>query len=135
MRYLGIVLVSAFLLSACSSNSSEAGMEDVVVNTDVVADAETKLAVEGMVCSMGCVSAIQNELRSMDGVAFATVNYEESFATVKYDSKLVDEEALIAAIGGIGDNAYSAKPYSEVEDEELIETMEAVEEVGSVLGH
>ena len=133
MRYLGIVLLSAFLLSACGSDSAK--NEEVVVNEDVVADAESKLAVNGMVCSMGCVSAIQDELRSMDGVAFAAVDYDASVATIKFDSKLVNEEELIAAIGGIGDGTYSATVYTEDENEELIETLEAIEEVGTVLGH
>lgn len=128
-------MMSAFLLSACNSDSSKANAEEVTVNSDVVADAETKLAVEGMVCSMGCVSAIQNELRSLNGVATAEVNYEESYATITFDSKLVNESDLIAAIGAIGDNAYSAKAFNGEDDEEMEEMIEVLEEVGTVVSH
>lgn len=135
MRFLGIVIISAFLLSACSSDSNNANAEEVIVNSNVVADAETKLAVEGMVCSMGCVSAIQNELLSLNGVATAVVNYEESYASITFDSKLLNENDLIAAIGGIGDNAYSAKAYNEETEKEIEEMIEVLEEVGTVVGH
>lgn len=142
MKYLSIVVLAFGLLVSCNNSSENPGGEEVVVNADVVADSESKLALEGMVCSMGCVSAIQNELRSTNGVAFAEVNYEESFATIKYDSKLVSEAELIAAIEGIGDHSYKAMVYNETHEEvldssdvELQETLEALEEVGTVLGH
>ena len=140
MKYLSLVVMSLFLLSACQqSGTHEDAAEEVSVNENVVADAESKLALEGMVCSMGCVSAIQNELRATPGVAFAAVNYEESFASIKYDSKLVSEEELIAAIEGIGDHSYSAKKYDEAdeaeEDTEMEETIEVMEAVESVVAH
>lgn len=127
MKYLSLVILSVFFLSACQHSN-----EEVSINENVVADSETKLALDGMVCAMGCVSAIQNQLKSTPGVAFATVNYEEGFAIIKYDSKLVNEDGLIAAIGSIGDHSYSAKKYSEStskEDEETIDVVEAVETV------
>jgi len=130
MKYLSLVILSVFFLSACQQ-SSEQAVAEVLVNENVVADAETKLALDGMVCAMGCVSAIQNQLLATPGVAFAAVNYDESFATIKFDSKLVNEEALIASIESIGDHSYSAKKYNEVssEDEQTIEVVEVIETV------
>jgi len=130
MKYLSLVILSVFFLSACQQ-SSEQAVEAVLVNENVLADAETKLALDGMVCAMGCVSAIQNQLLATPGVAFAAVNYDESFATIKFDSKLVNEEALIASIESIGDHSYSAKKYNEVssEDEQTIEVVEVIETV------
>lgn len=142
MKYLSVVILAFSLLVSCNNSCEKPGEEEVVVNADVIADSESKLALEGMVCSMGCVSAIQNELRSTNGVAFAEVNYDESFATIKYDSKLVSEAELIAAIEGIGDHSYKAKVYDESAevlldsaDAELHETLEVLEEVSTTLGH
>lgn len=139
MKNIILGILSVFFLSACQQNNNQAGVEELTVNENVVADAETKLALDGMVCSMGCVSAIQNELRATPGVAFAAVNYEERFATIKFDSKLVNEDALIAAIENIGDHSYSAKKFSDgegaMDEREVEETVELMEAVGTVVGH
>jgi copper chaperone CopZ len=131
MKYLSLVLLSVVFLSACNQAAdSEIGVEKVAVNQDIEADTETKLALDGMVCSMGCVAAIQAKLRETPGVAFASVNYDESFASIKFDSKLVNENDLIAAIGSIGDHSYSAKKYEvAAADMEMEETLEAAEPV------
>lgn len=113
MKYLTLLLVGFLAFSSCSSECEKPVSETIEINEDVVADSNSKLAVEGMVCSMGCVSAIQDELRSTPGVANAVVNYEEGTANIEYDSKLVNESELIAAIGNIGDHAYSAKVFEE----------------------
>ncbi len=134
MKYLSLVVLSVFFLCACQ-HSNEQVMEEVTINENVVADAKTKLALDGMVCAMGCVSAIQNQLRATPGVAFAAVNYDDSFVTIKFDSKLINEEELIAAIQSIGDHSYSAKKYSETTAEEDEETMEIVEAIETVMQH
>lgn len=121
MRLLTIILAVFFGFSSCSESSSTQTENEASTQLDdvvVVADSKTKLAVDGMMCEMGCVSAIQKELRSTPGVASATVNFEGNYAMVEFDSKLVDENQLIAAIEGIGDHAYSAKIFEEVSGEE-----------------
>ena len=134
------VLVFGFLFStvlfSCGDSGSTA-VKDITVNENVVADTESELAIEGMVCSMGCVAAIQDELKSTNGVAFAAVDYENSKAIIKYDSKLVSEDELIAAIQNIGDHQYSASKVVnsvDTENDEFIETIEVLEEVSSALG-
>lgn len=121
MRLLTIILAVFFGFSSCSESSSTQAENEASTQFDdvvVVADSKTKLAVDGMMCEMGCVSAIQKELRSTPGVASATVNFEGNYAMVEFDSKLVDENQLIAAIEGIGDHAYSAKIFEEVSGKE-----------------
>ena len=136
MKYLSLILLSVMLLSACHhSAEQEAALEEVNVNENVVADAKTKLALDGMVCAMGCVSAIQNELRATPGVASAIVNYDESFASIEYDSKLVNEDQLIAAIQGIGDHSYTAKKFEIEESNSDVEMEETIEAVESVVAH
>jgi copper chaperone CopZ len=142
MRLLGIVALGLIMLASCNNSSCEKGqVEEVVVNENVVANAETKLAIEGMVCSMGCVTAIQNELRSTNGVAFAEVNFEEGSALIKFDKQLIDEAALIEVITNIGDHAYTAKPFVNEEimnddaSDEDEETAEVISELNSTLAH
>ena len=128
MKYAGILLIALLALSSCSSDSSQTAVEKNEVNEAVLADSKSKLAVEGMVCSMGCVSAIQNKLRATPGVASAVVNYEESYAMISFDSELVDENQLIEAIGSIGDNSYSANPFEDIEMAPEADGMELTEE-------
>lgn len=127
MRYITILLLAFLVFNSCSNQTSDETKVEVEINKDVVADSKSTLAVEGMVCSMGCVAAIQDKLRSTPGVASAVVNYEESLASIEFDSKLVNESELIAAIGSIGDHAYSAKPLEET-------TVELEEEALEVTG-
>ena len=128
MRYAGIVFIALLALSSCSSDSSQTAVEKIEVSEDLVADSKSKLAVEGMVCSMGCVSAIKDKLRATAGVASAVVKYEESYAMISFDSKLVDENQLIEAIGSIGDHSYSAKPFEDLEMDPEVDGMELTED-------
>tara|TARA_B110000483_G_scaffold152327_1_gene181182 strand:+ start:12587 stop:12994 length:408 start_codon:yes stop_codon:yes gene_type:complete len=128
MRYIGLLFIALLALSSCSSDSSQTAVEKVEVSEDVVADSKSKLAVKGMVCSMGCVSAIQDKLRSTPGVASAVVNYEESYAMISFDSKMLDENQLIEAIGSIGDNSYSANPFEDIEMAPEVDDMKLTEE-------
>lgn len=129
MRFSIIILAVLLIFSSCTnSTSGHAENEGSALNEEavVVADSKVKLAVDGMMCEMGCVGAIQKELRSTPGVALATVNFEGNYADVEFDSKLVNEDQLIAAVEGIGDHAYSAKIFKEVAEED--ETAEEFEE-------
>lgn len=133
MKSIIFIFLSAAFLFSCNNHEScdkDSAVKEVVNNEDVVADSETVLAVEGMMCEMGCVSAIQKELKSTPGVANAVVNFENEIATISFDSKQVNEEDLIAAIEGIGDHAYKAtkvEASSENLDEQVEEVIEVIE--------
>ena len=55
----------------------------------------------GFHCANG-KALLEKELVKVDGVKEATASVETKIVTIKYDSKLVDEKALIAAIEKIG---------------------------------
>ena len=62
---------------------------------------KAELKVAGMVCA-ACTQAIEKALRSLDGVAFASVNLGTETASVEYDSeklRLADLEKAIRDVG------------------------------------
>ncbi len=61
-------------------------------------DREVRLSISGMVCA-GCVSAVEEALRAVDGVTTASVNLGERSASVSGD---IVPEALIEAVAGAG---------------------------------
>ena len=64
----------------------------------------TKLSIDGMHCS-SCAVVIQKELKKINGVDNASVNYANEKATITHDPNLADTKALIAAVKKAG---YSA---------------------------
>ena len=135
---LSVVTLGLFLMTSCGGSCEKtAEKEAVVVNENVVADAETQFNVEGMVCAMGCAAVIQEELGKVNGVAFAEVNFEDELATIKYDSKLVSEDELIAAIENVGDDLYKANKVEAKEnlDPEVEEVSDVMDVVNTVVTH
>lgn len=133
---IGVLSLGFIAMSSCgdSSDKTSNNSEEAVVNKDVVADSGVKLKVEGMVCAMGCAAVIEEELGHLNGVAFAKVNFEEELASIEYDSKLISEEELIAAIEGVGDHLYTATkvedaPNLDPEVEEVSDVLDVVETV------
>lgn len=64
----------------------------------------TKLSIDGMHCS-SCAVVIQKELKKINGVDKASVNYANEKATITHDPDVADTKALIAAVKKAG---YSA---------------------------
>ncbi len=79
-----------------------------------------RLSIAGMACA-GCVSAVENALKEVPGVAEATVNLGERTATV---SGTVDADALIEAVKKAG---YDAAELRGLEDEQEKENLELQE--------
>ena len=126
------MLVSLLIFTACNSSGGE---KAEVEKPAVEADAETKLAVEGMMCMKGCVGLITKKLDKMHGVGDFEINFDEAYAEINYDSKQVSEGDIIAMINSLADEAYKAYPYSEVEsaEEEVDIEVEVDEDKGSHL--
>ncbi|HZM31188.1 MAG TPA: heavy-metal-associated domain-containing protein, partial [Acidimicrobiales bacterium] len=60
----------------------------------------TDLPIAGMTCG-ACAAKIERALNGIGGVD-ATVNYATQRARVTHDSALVDRQALVAAVEGLG---------------------------------
>lgn len=131
LKILPILLFSFAFTTACNSSSSEEKIE----KPEVVADSETKLAIEGMMCVKGCVGLITKELNKMPGVGEFEINFDEAYAEIDYDSKQVSESEIIAMINSLADESYNASPFNdeEPEDEDFEIEVEAGEDKGGHL--
>lgn len=100
-----IIYVVAFtgVLFACSSDSKEVTEE---TKTEVLANAETKFVIEGMVCAHGCAGPIQEKLAKMEGVADAKVDFDTKEVWVSFDNNVTNEAKFKEMIEGLNDNQY-----------------------------
>ena len=115
MKYLLSIAVALFALASCSSPEPEVVAipvsEEVV---EVVANSESKLFISGMTCVMGCKGAIEKDLNKTAGIESFNIVFEDSIATVRFDSTLISEEAIVAAVGAVaGGGLYTATPVNE----------------------
>ncbi|MFH0701124.1 MAG: heavy metal translocating P-type ATPase [Candidatus Woesearchaeota archaeon] len=77
---------------------------------------KTTLKIQGMHCA-SCATIINKVLTKVPGVKFANVNFSTEKAAIDYDSKIVNEQELIAAIKNKGYTAYIAKDTNPQEEE------------------
>jgi Cu+-exporting ATPase len=118
MKYIKIfsMMLAMSLAVACGSNNESeepTPEENATAIAEVVPNATSTLDVEGMTCEMGCKAAIEKHLSKTTGVAACNVDFENAIAIVEYDNNVISEEQIIAEIGSIANEAYSAKPHLE----------------------
>ena len=69
--------------------------------------------IEGMMCSMGCVTKVTKAVQNLDG--FKTVNFDVDqerkvgYAIVTFDAEVLSREEVVAAIQGVSEGAYQVK--------------------------
>ncbi len=61
------------------------------------ATSEIRLGVVGMTC-VNCAATIERQLKKLDGVTEATVNFAAEKVTVAYDPSILDGRAIVSAI-------------------------------------
>ena len=67
-----------------------------------------------MTCVMGCAGAIEKSLNAREGVASFAIVFEDSVATVSFDSTMVSAEELADAVGSVaGGGLYTATLLAE----------------------
>ncbi len=82
----------------------------------------TNLKLRGMSCA-SCAKTIEDAIRSVRGVNECSVNFGAEQATVTYDKRKTDPEAICDAVDAVG---YSAIP---VQDDDLFTTDDAEQQV------
>jgi len=105
----------SFLVVSCGQPEPEVIKIPVHAEAvEVSPNAEVKMFVSGMTCVMGCKGAIEKSLNAQEGVASFAIVFEDSVATVSYDSTLVSAEELADAIGSVaGGGLYTAMLLAE----------------------
>ncbi len=110
--YFGIIAL-IFIVSCTDSKksalvnkpvSSAAKKEKVVPNSISI------LAIEGMVCKMGCGASIRKALNDEGGVANCQIDFEEerkiNVLKIKYDSTIITQQKMIQLLSSINDRQF-----------------------------
>lgn len=105
------VIAILFLVSCGEANlnsNNESTTQSVVIDKNVEANAKLAVSIEGMVCSKGCVKAIESEFSKVAGVKSCDVDYSTGMATIEFNNSTVSEDELIAVFPKIGSGQYKA---------------------------
>lgn len=115
MRTLSFLISLSFLVVSCGQQEPEVTEMPVQPETvEVVPNAEAEMFVSGMTCVMGCKGAIEKSLNTHEGVASVVIVFEDSVATVSFDSTLVSAEELANVVGSVaGGGLYKATLLTE----------------------
>lgn len=105
---VALISMALFSCSHKSCDKKEKHEEISVEKAPVTPNDETKFAISGMVCEVGCAGLIEKELNSLEGVATATISFEDSLALVSYDNNIVSENDILSLVNNIADHQYKA---------------------------
>ena len=97
-------LAIIFLISSCSETTAQSAD----VTQEVVKNSIMAMGIEGMTCAMGCARSIETELKNVDGVSNAVVDFESATASIEFNPGLVSEARLLAFVNDYKDGSYKA---------------------------
>lgn len=96
-----LLFVAVTYIGCDNANKKQDNKENknvIAANTDTFS-----VNVSGMSCEMGCAKTIESKLAKKEGVLEAKVVFNDSIATIKYDTSKLDKKDLMAFIEGVGD--------------------------------
>lgn len=114
MKSIILPLASLLFVFGCTqqpkSNIKEVSTT-VEITEDTTADnlSEVSFSISGMTCKMGCAKTIEKNLSKMEGVQQASVDFETSFATVVYNSSILQTDDLVQTVTETGDSYVVSK--------------------------
>ncbi|HMC00176.1 MAG TPA: heavy metal-associated domain-containing protein [Flavobacteriaceae bacterium] len=111
IQTLLFIFLVPFLAINCKDNAAP---EIVTVEVETKAEsnkvldpnatyAKAEFTVNGMMCEIGCAKTIEKKLAEMDGVKFASVNFNEKLAMIEYDEAKVTPEIIEETVTKIAD--------------------------------
>jgi copper chaperone CopZ len=65
--------------------------------------AKAEFSIAGMTCKIGCAKTIEKKIATMDGVKYATVDFDRNLAMVEYDEALVNPNSLEETVTNLAD--------------------------------
>ena len=99
IQYISIIF-SLILLNACQPAAN---------NEDTVANESVELAIEGMVCAVGCAKTIEKEMAEVSGITNSEVKFEEGIATFKFDNSKLSVYDIQSKIEGMNEGQYKVE--------------------------
>ena len=97
-----VSLAIVFSVVSCSETTAQS----TETNQEVVKNSVMAMSIEGMTCAMGCARTIETELKNVDGVNSAVVDFESATASVEFNSGLVSETGLIDFVNDYKEGSY-----------------------------
>ena len=99
-----VSLTIIFSVASCSQTTAQsADTSQEVVRNSIMA-----MGIEGMTCAMGCARAIETELKNVEGVSSAVVDFESATASIEFNSGIVSEARLLEFVNDFKDGSYKA---------------------------
>ena len=99
-----VTLAIVFSVISCSETTAQS----TDTTQEVVKNSVMTMSIEGMTCAMGCARTIETELKNVDGVNSAVVDFESATASVEFNSGLVSETGLIDFVNDYRDGSFKA---------------------------
>ena len=99
-----VTMAIVFSVISCSETTAQS----TDTTQEVVKNSLMTMSIEGMTCAMGCALAIENELKNVEGVSSAVVDFESATASVEFNSGLVSETGLIDFVNDYRDGSFKA---------------------------
>ena len=99
-----VTMAIVFSVISCSETTAQSSE----TTQEVVKNSLMTMSIEGMTCAMGCARAIENELKNVEGVSSAVVDFESATASVEFNSGLVSEAGLIDFVNDYRDGSFKA---------------------------
>ncbi len=105
-----ILLVTVFATN-CKNNTApevvtievETATENIVELDPNATYVKAEFTVNGMTCEIGCAKTIEKKLAKLEGVKFASVNFDEKLAMVEFDEAKVSPEIIKETVTKIAD--------------------------------
>ena len=95
------LLITMVSCSEATAQSKEAAQE-------VSTSGKMQMNIEGMTCAMGCARSIEVELKNVDGVSDALVDFSSATASVSYDAAVTSEASLVDFVNTYRNGAFKA---------------------------
>lgn len=105
MKFGFAALAVVFSIASCSETTAQS-KESV---QEVAKSVEMSMSIEGMTCEMGCARAIEVELKNIEGVIDAVVDFKSTTATVNYNPSVTSDKVLVDFVNSYKNGTYSAK--------------------------
>lgn len=109
--FIGILLI----LTSCSAETKQP-KATVAKKTEkiikVKSNATVSVHVEGMVCEMGCGSAIRKALKETNAVEQCSFDFKDdrkvNTATISYDSTAISKDKILSVINSLNEKQFKA---------------------------
>jgi len=104
MRFGFAVLAVVFSVASCSETTAQSKE----LAQEVVKSSEMTMNIKGMTCLMGCARAIEVELKNLEGVEAARVDFKAANAELTYNSALTSEAIIVDFVNNYRNGAFEA---------------------------